>query len=129
MEELFIFSCENYDDMMVMLWEGMRRRAVGSHTLNADSSRSHSMLTLYVESEVLDEEGQPTSRCDNTPPHAQPTTRGDWGHRDLTQSIFAARTAIHLHGARLLLRSEIAEPSPVAGSARSRSSTLRVRSV
>eukprot|EP01052_Picozoa_sp_SAG31_P014889 SAG31_NODE_940_length_10870_cov_12.600501_10_plen_678_part_00 len=62
MEDLFIFSCENYDDMMVMLWEGMRRRAVGSHTLNADSSRSHSMLTLYVESEVLDDEGQPAAR-------------------------------------------------------------------
>ena len=42
----------------MMLWEGMRRRAVGSHSLNQDSSRSHSMLTLYVESEALDEDGQ-----------------------------------------------------------------------
>ena len=53
MEDLFIFECtkHNYNDMLHMLWDGMCRRAVGSHTLNKDSSRSHSILTLYLESE------------------------------------------------------------------------------
>eukprot|EP01047_Picozoa_sp_COSAG01_P047114 COSAG01_NODE_4474_length_4989_cov_2.852147_1_plen_490_part_10 len=50
-EDLYIFECTDYDDMMFMLWEGMRKRAVGSHNLNKDSSRSHSMLTFYLESE------------------------------------------------------------------------------
>jgi hypothetical protein len=50
-EDLYIFECTSSDDMMFMLWEGMRHRAVGSHLLNKDSSRSHSMLTLYLESE------------------------------------------------------------------------------
>ncbi len=44
-------------DMMLMLWEGMRQRAVGAHNLNKDSSRSHSMLTFYLESEeMIDDE-------------------------------------------------------------------------
>lgn len=43
--------------MMLMLWEGMRQRAVGAHNLNKDSSRSHSMLTFYLESEeMIDDE-------------------------------------------------------------------------
>ena len=44
-------------DMMLMLWEGMRQRAVGAHNLNKDSSRSQSMLTFYLESEeMIDDE-------------------------------------------------------------------------
>ena len=50
-EDLYIFECTNVDDMLFMLTEGMRHRAVGSHHLNKDSSRSHSMLTFYLESE------------------------------------------------------------------------------
>ena len=50
-EDLYIFECTNVDDMLFMLTEGMRHRAVGSHNLNKDSSRSHSMLTFYLESE------------------------------------------------------------------------------
>jgi hypothetical protein len=42
--------------MMLMLWEGMRQRAVGAHNLNKDSSRSHSMLTFYLESEEMIED-------------------------------------------------------------------------
>jgi hypothetical protein len=52
-EDLYILETESFDDMMLMLWEGMRRRAVGSHNLNKDSSRSHSILTFYVESEEI----------------------------------------------------------------------------
>jgi hypothetical protein len=50
-EDLYIFECTNIEDMLFMLSEGMRHRAVGSHNLNKDSSRSHSMLTFYLESE------------------------------------------------------------------------------
>jgi len=50
-EDLYIFECTNVEDMLFMLSEGMRHRAVGSHNLNKDSSRSHSMLTFYLESE------------------------------------------------------------------------------
>jgi hypothetical protein len=52
-EDLHICQTESYNDMMQMLWEGMRRRAVGAHNLNRDSSRSHSILTFYVESEEM----------------------------------------------------------------------------
>ena len=58
-EDLYIFECTDLDDMMFMLWEGMRHRAVGSHNLNKDSSRSHSMLTFYLESEESSEDGDP----------------------------------------------------------------------
>jgi kinesin family protein 12 len=43
-EDLYIFECTNADDMLFMLTEGMTHRAVGSHNLNKDSSRSHSMV-------------------------------------------------------------------------------------
>jgi kinesin family protein 12 len=57
-EDLYIFECTTVDDMLFMLAEGMGHRAVGSHNLNKDSSRSHSMLTFYLESEE-DEAGDP----------------------------------------------------------------------
>ena len=57
-EDLYIFECTNVEDMLFMLSEGMRHRAVGSHNLNKDSSRSHSMLTFYLESEE-ESEGEP----------------------------------------------------------------------
>lgn len=57
-EDLYIFECTNVDDMLFMLSEGMSHRAVGSHNLNQDSSRSHSMLTFYLESEE-EENGDP----------------------------------------------------------------------
>lgn len=37
---------------MAVLLEGMKNRKSGSHELNKDSSRSHSILTMYVISEV-----------------------------------------------------------------------------
>lgn len=57
-EDLYIFECTNVEDMLFMLSEGMRHRAVGSHNLNKDSSRSHSMLTFYLESEE-ESDGEP----------------------------------------------------------------------
>jgi len=46
-----IVECTGVDDLVAVLNEGMKHRRVGSHELNKDSSRSHSMLTIYVISE------------------------------------------------------------------------------
>jgi len=40
------------DDMIAVLNEGMKNRKTGAHDLNPDSSRSHSILTAYLISEV-----------------------------------------------------------------------------
>lgn len=45
-------DCSNVDDMISVLLEGMRNRKSGSHELNKDSSRSHSILTIYIISEL-----------------------------------------------------------------------------
>ena len=41
---------------MAVVEEGNGNRRVASHLLNQDSSRSHSILTLYVQSEWADSE-------------------------------------------------------------------------
>lgn len=46
-----IVECTGVDDLIAVLNEGMKHRRVGSHELNKDSSRSHSILTIYVISE------------------------------------------------------------------------------
>ena len=53
-ENLFVVECEVADDMSAVLEEGLRNRAMGSHDLNEHSSRSHSMLTIYLETVVVD---------------------------------------------------------------------------
>ncbi len=53
-EDLLLVQCETMQDVMDVLSEGHRNRRVGSHDLNKDSSRSHSMLTLHIESETID---------------------------------------------------------------------------
>lgn len=42
---------------MAVMHEGMRNRKTGSHDLNKDSSRSHSILTVYVISQIKSEDG------------------------------------------------------------------------
>jgi len=42
---------------MTVLHEGMKNRVAGSHELNKDSSRSHSVLTVYLISETSDDSG------------------------------------------------------------------------
>ena len=53
-QDLFVVECENVDDVMAVVSEGHRNRRVGSHEMNMDSSRSHSLLTLHLESESID---------------------------------------------------------------------------
>lgn len=61
-EELMVVDCTNIDDLIAVLHEGMRNRKSGSHELNADSSRSHSILMIYFISEVASEEGHSIKR-------------------------------------------------------------------
>jgi len=56
-EELMVVDCTNIDDLLAVLHEGMRNRKTGSHDLNKDSSRSHSIMTVYVISETKSEDG------------------------------------------------------------------------
>ena len=51
-EDLMIVECTSVDDLIAVLNEGMKHRKIGSHELNKDSSRSHSILTVYVISEI-----------------------------------------------------------------------------
>ncbi|XP_041349657.1 kinesin-like protein KIF12 isoform X4 [Gigantopelta aegis] len=53
-ENLFQVQCETLDDLMAVLEEGLRNRQTGSHGLNEFSSRSHSMLTVTIDSEYPD---------------------------------------------------------------------------
>lgn len=57
-EDLMIIDCESSDDMIAVLNEGIKNRRSGSHELNKDSSRSHSILTMYLISEAGNGNGQ-----------------------------------------------------------------------
>ena len=48
-----VVECSNVDDMIAVLNEGMRHRKIGTHELNQDSSRSHSILTIYLITEMV----------------------------------------------------------------------------
>ena len=48
-ENLLQVDCEGVQDAMMVFAEGTRNRKVGSHNLNKDSSRSHCMMTLYLD--------------------------------------------------------------------------------
>jgi len=43
-------------NVLVRMSVGLRNRAIGSNTVNEHSSRSHSVLTLNIDSEIYDEE-------------------------------------------------------------------------
>lgn len=47
-EGLLIVDCQDPNDLLEVLIEGTNNRKVGSHYLNSDSSRSHSILTLNI---------------------------------------------------------------------------------
>ncbi|XP_063225816.1 kinesin-like protein KIF12 isoform X2 [Bacillus rossius redtenbacheri] len=56
-ENLFTVDCEELDDLLAVLEEGMRNRSVGSHSMNDYSSRSHTILTVHIISEQQMEDG------------------------------------------------------------------------
>ena len=43
-----IVEISDVADLLAVLNEGMKNRKIGSHQLNKDSSRSHSILTIFV---------------------------------------------------------------------------------
>lgn len=55
-ENLVVVDCQGVADLMEVFKEGTRNRHVGAHTMNRDSSRSHSLLVLYVDSTRTDAE-------------------------------------------------------------------------
>ena len=51
-----VVECTSIQDLNVVLHEGIKNRHQGSHELNKDSSRSHSLLTVYLISETTNKE-------------------------------------------------------------------------
>ena len=49
---LFVIECQTEDDMLAVLDEGLLQRRTTSHGLNERSSRSHTILTVHIESQV-----------------------------------------------------------------------------
>ena len=48
-EGQLLVDVRTVEELLSVVAEGSRRRAVASHALNADSSRSHALLTLHIE--------------------------------------------------------------------------------
>lgn len=55
-ENLLVVECHSVSDLMEVFKEGMRNRHVGAHAMNRDSSRSHSLLVLYIDTARVDPE-------------------------------------------------------------------------
>lgn len=53
-ENLFVVQCESLQDCLAVLSEGMKNRRKAAHAMNEHSSRSHSILTLNIDSELQD---------------------------------------------------------------------------
>mmetsp|Transcript_13673 Transcript_13673/g.21423 ORF Transcript_13673/g.21423 Transcript_13673/m.21423 type:complete len:109 (+) Transcript_13673:680-1006(+) len=51
-----VVECTSIQDLIAVLHEGIKNRHSGSHELNSDSSRSHSILTVYLISETHNKE-------------------------------------------------------------------------
>lgn len=49
-ENLFVFECDNADQMREMFQMGVKEKVMGSHHMNLQSSRSHCIFTIHVES-------------------------------------------------------------------------------
>ena len=47
-----VVECTSIQDLNAVMYEGIKNRHQGSHELNKDSSRSHSILTVYLISET-----------------------------------------------------------------------------
>ena len=49
-ENLFIFEVESAAQARELFSTGVKSKAMGSHQMNLQSSRSHSVFTIYIES-------------------------------------------------------------------------------
>ena len=50
-EGLLVIECKKPEDIVEVILQGTKNRKKGSHELNKDSSRSHTILTVYIISE------------------------------------------------------------------------------
>ncbi|KAJ3049239.1 Kinesin- protein 12 [Rhizophlyctis rosea] len=57
-DDLVEVNCKNVDDALSALDEGLRNRITRSHNLNEYSSRSHSILTISIETPMPDGNGK-----------------------------------------------------------------------
>ncbi len=55
-ENLFVADCHVAADALACLEEGLKCRSTASHEMNERSSRSHSILTVYVDTDAPDGE-------------------------------------------------------------------------
>lgn len=62
-----IVTCENASELMEVIKEGSRNRSVSSHSLNMDSSRSHSLLTIWIERKISTVSLGTLNSTDNNP--------------------------------------------------------------
>ncbi len=53
-ENQVVVECQQLDDLVAVIAEGHLNRRVGAHELNQDSSRSHCLLTVHIESQLVD---------------------------------------------------------------------------
>jgi hypothetical protein len=54
-EGLLVIECKKPEDIVEVILQGTKNRKKGSHELNKDSSRSHTILTVYVISEFTNQ--------------------------------------------------------------------------
>ena len=55
-EDLMAVECTSIQDLIAVMHEGIKNYHSGSHELNKDSSRSHSILTVYLIRETENKE-------------------------------------------------------------------------
>eukprot|EP00741_Cyanophora_paradoxa_P013318 tig00020684_g12861.t1 len=55
-DNLLNVPCRGQEDVLRVFHEGARNRKIGSHAMNTDSSRSHSMMFLWLDAEFEDPE-------------------------------------------------------------------------
>ena len=48
-QDLSMTPCKSVDDMLTVMFKGDQNRSVGATAMNQDSSRSHSIFTIYIE--------------------------------------------------------------------------------
>lgn len=53
-QNLLVVQCDSIDDVMAVVQEGHKNRRVGTHEMNKDSSRSHSIMTVHVDRQTTD---------------------------------------------------------------------------
>ncbi|KAJ3181178.1 Kinesin- protein 12 [Geranomyces variabilis] len=59
-ENLLVLDCKGIEECVAVLQEGLRNRTTRAHQLNEYSSRSHSILTIHIDSTIPSDPGTTT---------------------------------------------------------------------